>query len=85
MTSHSLFTKTVFWPLDPLGRHALGNGRLAIDATALHAELNGYAGKLKSMTAGRGAFTLEFSHHEAVPAKRQAELAAHWKPRTEED
>jgi translation elongation factor EF-G len=37
------------------------------------------------MTAGRGAFTLEFSHHEVVPAKRQAELAAPWKPRTEED
>ena len=39
-----------------LGTRALSNGRLAIDAAAPLAELNDYAGKFKSMTAGSGAF-----------------------------
>lgn len=68
-----------------LGTRALSGGRLAIDAAAPLAELNDYAGKFKSMTAGRGAFTLEFSHYEPAPAKRQSELAAQWKPKAEED
>jgi elongation factor G len=68
-----------------LGTRALSNGRLAIDASAPLAELNDYAGKFKSMTAGRGAFTLEFSHYEPAPAKRQSELAAQWRPRVEEE
>ena len=67
------------------GTRALSGGRLAIDATTPLAELNDYAGKFKSMTAGRGAFTLEFSHYEPAPAKRQSELAAQWKPKAEED
>lgn len=68
-----------------LGTRAVSGGRLAIDAAAPLAELNDYAGKFKSMTAGRGAFTLEFSHYEPAPAKRQSELAAQWKPKAEED
>ncbi len=68
-----------------LGTRALSNGRLAIDAAVPLAELNDYAGKFKSMTAGRGAYTLEFSHYETAPAKRQSELAAQWKPKAEED
>lgn len=57
----------------------------SIDATALIAELNDYAGKFKSMTAGSGSFALEFNHDESAPAKRQSELAAQWKPKAEED
>lgn len=68
-----------------LGTHALSNGRIAIDASVPLAELNDYAGKFKSMTAGRGVYTLEFSHYETAPAKRQSELAAQWRPRAEEE
>jgi elongation factor G len=68
-----------------LGTRALSNGRLAIDASAPLAELNDYAGKFKSMTAGRGTFSLEFSHYEPAPAKRQSELAVQWKPQAEEE
>ncbi|MFA7387250.1 MAG: elongation factor G [Thiohalobacteraceae bacterium] len=68
-----------------LGTRASANGRLVVEATAPLAELNDYAGKFKSMTAGAGSYTLEFSHYEPVPAKRQAELAAQWRPRAEED
>ncbi|HWS02158.1 MAG TPA: elongation factor G, partial [Gammaproteobacteria bacterium] len=39
-----------------LGTRALSNGRLAIDAAVPLAEINDYAGKFKSMTAGRGAY-----------------------------
>jgi elongation factor G len=68
-----------------LGTRALGNGRIAIDASAPLAELNDYAGKFKSLTAGHGTFSLEFSHYEPAPAKVQSELAGQWKPRAEED
>lgn len=68
-----------------LGTRGLSNGRITIDASVPLAELSDYAGKFKSMTGGRGAYTLEFSHYEAVPPKRQSELAAQWKPQAEED
>lgn len=68
-----------------LGTRALSNGRIAIDASAPLAELSDYAGKFKSMTGGRGAYTLEFSHYEPAPPKRQQELAAQWKPKAEEE
>jgi elongation factor G len=68
-----------------LGTRALSNGRIAIDASAPLAELNDYAGKFKSLTAGHGTFSLEFSHYEPAPAKLQSELAGQWKPWAEED
>jgi elongation factor G len=67
-----------------LGTRALSNGRIAIEASTPLAELNDYAGKFKSLTAGRGGYTLEFSHYETAPAKRQNELAAQWRPSEEE-
>ncbi len=39
-----------------------------IDVKAPLAEMFGYATKLRSMTQGRGSFTMEFSHYEEVPA-----------------
>jgi len=38
-----------------------------IDAKVPLAEMFGYATKLRSMTQGRGSFTMEFSHYEEVP------------------
>ncbi|UCE76011.1 MAG: elongation factor G [Gammaproteobacteria bacterium] len=68
-----------------LGTRALPSGRLAIKGLAPLAELGDYAGKLKSLTGGHGAFTLEFSHYQPAPDKLQGELAAQWRPRDEED
>jgi elongation factor G len=68
-----------------LGTRALSNGRIAIDASAPLSELSDYAGKFKSLTAGHGTFSLEFSHYETAPARVQSELAGQWKPRAEED
>ena len=49
------------------------------------AELEGFPAELKSLTAGRGRYDLEFSHYDAAPAGLQARLAAAWKPRADED
>ncbi len=38
-----------------------------IDAKVPLAEMFGYATKLRSMTQGRGSFTMEFDHYEEVP------------------
>jgi len=38
-----------------------------VDAQVPLSEMFGYATKLRSMTQGRGSFTMEFSHYEAVP------------------
>jgi elongation factor G len=38
-----------------------------IDAKVPLSEMFGYATQLRSMTQGRGSFTMEFSHHEIVP------------------
>ena len=38
-----------------------------IDAHVPLSEMFGYATKLRSMTQGRGNFTMEFSHYEEVP------------------
>lgn len=68
-----------------LGTRASVNGRLILDTLAPLAELSDYAGKFKSITAGQGGFTLEFSHYQPAPAKLQAVLAAQWRPKTEEE
>jgi elongation factor G len=40
------------------------------------AELDDYQGRLKSLTAGQGTFSIEFSHYAQVPAQTQAQLMA---------
>ncbi|MFH1031922.1 MAG: elongation factor G [Chloroflexota bacterium] len=60
------------------------DGMNVIQAQAPLAEIQRYAIDLKSITQGRGSFTLEFSHYQEVPAnvaqkiiaERQAEKAA---------
>jgi len=51
-----------------LGMEPIGNGYQRINATAPLAELHKYAIDLRSMTQGRGQFTMEFDHYEEVPA-----------------
>ena len=38
-----------------------------VDTKIPMSEMFGYATKLRSMTQGRGSFTMEFSHYEPVP------------------
>jgi elongation factor G len=43
------------------------------------AELSGYQARLNSIMGGQGRYTLEFSHHEAVPPQVQQRLAAEFR------
>jgi elongation factor G len=51
-------------------------GRSIINAQVPLAEMLRYTTDLRSMTGGRGAFTMEESHYEAVPAHLMQELIA---------
>jgi elongation factor G len=49
------------------GLHSRGVGMQAVRATTPLAEMFGYATSLRSMTQGRGTFTMEFDHYDVVP------------------
>lgn len=57
------------------GTDTIGSGMLAIKGHAPLAELTDFHTRLKSITAGRGSFSIELSHYEPVPAAVQAQLA----------
>ena len=67
------------------GTETLARQQVLIRGQAPLAGLEGYAGRLKSMTAGQGAYTLVLSHYDAVPAEVQTRLAAGYKAEQEED
>jgi elongation factor G len=60
------------------GQATLPGGRLAVAALVPLAELTDYPVRLKSLTAGEGAYTLDLSHYETVPPRRQQELSGAW-------
>jgi elongation factor G len=68
-----------------LGTDSQRGGELVIKAQAPLAELTTYSTELKSMTGGRGRYSLDLSHYETVPATVQKQLSAEWKPHVEED
>jgi elongation factor G len=50
-----------------LGMETTGGGKQRIRALAPQSEMTRYAIELRSMTHGRGAFTLRFDHYDEVP------------------
>jgi elongation factor G len=56
-----------------------------VRAVAPMSEVQNYANELKSMTAGAGSFTMEYSHDERTPANVQQQIVASYKPHPEED
>ncbi|MGE5509170.1 MAG: elongation factor G, partial [Chitinophagales bacterium] len=56
-----------------------GHGVQVIRALAPLAEMFRYAIDLRSMTQGRGSFTMEFDHYEEVPAQLAEQIVAHAK------
>ncbi len=58
----------------------LSSGRTAIIGLVPLAEVSGYQSKLNSITGGEGAFSMEFSHYDAVPADTQQQLVAQFAP-----
>ena len=52
-----------------LGMDSTGKDMSQVRAQIPAASLYKYATELRSLTQGRGSYTLEFSHYEEVPAK----------------
>jgi elongation factor G len=68
-----------------MGTDTQRGGELVIKAQAPLAELIDYPTELKSMTGGRGRYSLDLSHYEPVPPNVQKQLSESWKPHAEED
>jgi elongation factor G len=60
------------------GTRTLQAGSLAIEGQVPLAELDGYAARLKAMTAGHGAFSMELSHYDVAPPQLTQQLAAEY-------
>jgi elongation factor G len=64
----------------PQGSESMGEMHI-IKAQVPLAEMLTYAPQLRSMTAGRGSFTLEFDHYEELPAQSVEKVVAEAKAR----
>jgi len=67
------------------GTDVLGNSQTLIKAVAPLAELKDYQTEVKAVTAGRGSYSFELSHYEAVPANVQKALVEAYRPKDVED
>ena len=61
----------------------LGTGR--VSAQIPLSEMEGFPVRLKSLTAGEGSYSLEFSHYESAPSPLQQRLVAAHRPKEEEE
>jgi elongation factor G len=64
---------------------AMAGGMSQLSGQVPLSEISSYQSQLKSITGGAGFFSIEFSHHDPVPAKKLQELMAEFKPKEEED
>jgi elongation factor G len=60
-------------------------GLVQITAQAPLSELEHFPARLKSLTAGHGSYSMEFSHYEPAPPQLQQKLVAAHKPQAEAD
>jgi elongation factor G len=60
-------------------------GTVQISAQAPLSELEHFPARLKSLTAGHGSYSMEFSHYEAAPPQLQQKLVAAHKPAQEQE
>lgn len=67
------------------GTQPRGGGQAAISGQVPLAELEGYQSRLKSLTGGKGVFTLSFSHYAPVPPGTQQQLAGRFSGTRAED
>ncbi|MFO1407704.1 MAG: elongation factor G [Steroidobacteraceae bacterium] len=67
------------------GQDTLPGGRAQISALVPLAELQDYLPRLKAITGGEGSYTMDLSHYDPVPGRKQQELAAAFKPQEETD
>jgi len=67
------------------GSDAPRPGTVQITAQAPLSEMEQFPARLKSITAGHGTYTLEFSHYEAAPPQLQQKLVSAHKPAAHAD
>jgi elongation factor G len=59
-----------------LGQDMLPGGQCALRAQVPLAEVTQYNSQLRSVTGGRGSYTMEFSHYEPAPSHVQQQIVA---------
>jgi len=67
------------------GTSSTGGDLMSIQGMGPLSEVSGYHSRLRSMTGGQGAYTVEFSHYAPVPPQTQQTLASQFKLEKEED
>ncbi|HYL04254.1 MAG TPA: elongation factor G [Steroidobacteraceae bacterium] len=67
------------------GNSTLPGQRATLQALVPLAEVTEYQSRLKALTGGQGAFTMELSHYDQVPPRKQQELVQAWRPREAQD
>jgi elongation factor G len=67
------------------GSDTLPGQRATLLAMVPLAEISEYQSRLKALTGGQGAYTMELSHYDPVPPRKQQELAQAWRPREAQD
>ena len=67
-----------------MGQDSVKPGYTAINAEAPYGEMLKYATELRSMTQGRGSFTMKFERYEEVPAMYAGKIIEEAKKRKEE-
>ncbi len=67
-----------------LGMEGTGSGKQRVRALVPQAEMARYAIDLRSMTGGRGVFTMRFDHYDEVPAHLADKVIAEQKRQKEE-
>jgi len=67
------------------GTESTGGDLMAIQGMVPLSEVSEYQSRLRSVTGGQGAYTLEFSHYAAVPPQTQSQLASQFKLERDED
>ncbi len=66
------------------GQDMLPGGFIVIKAQVPLSEVTQYNSQLKSVTGGRGSYSMELSHYEPVPGNVQAQVVAQYKKEAEE-
>ncbi|HET9391318.1 MAG TPA: elongation factor G [Steroidobacteraceae bacterium] len=67
------------------GNNSLPGQRATVSALVPLAEVAEYQSRLKALTGGEGAYAMELSHYDPVPARKQQELVQAWRPGQEAD
>jgi elongation factor G len=67
------------------GTESTGGDLMSIRGIVPLSEVTEYQSRLRSVTGGQGAYTVEFSHYAAVPPQTQSHLASQFKLEREED